>query len=556
VAGAVKAIHGYWSRVLVLGLACSFSALQGAPIRKKLIETGWDMPDTQRLRANLAQMEQRPFDGVVVEAVGHVDEKKRCPLSPSFVNAPWQREWFRPCLEDLRACQFRRFTDNFVLTGANPGNVDWFDDTGWRNIVEHWRIAAWLAKQGGLKGILFDPEPYTEPFSQFKYSAQSQHDRHTFDEYCAKTRERGRAVMSALTEEYPDLVLFCYFGHSVNARAATQTDPRTALAQDGYGLLPAFLDGWLDAAPPTATIVDGCEGAYLYNSVAQYLEAAVQIKGPCQNLVASENRARYRAQVQVGFGIYLDAYWNPPTSPWHIDGKGGSGADRLRENVMTALRVADEYVWVYGEKFRWWPTPNGSVKAQSWADALAGSEAALGFARDPAGYARDQMGRLRTDGKLIDLVKNGDFTVGGEAGPARWSSWQQDKSTGSFRWDRETGAASRGAARASQVADGCFIQAVAVKPSEHHAVQAVRRLQGQGEAWIRIRWQTAEGKWMLEGQDQMIHCAGPRDQWSELFGVVTVPEGVGKLVILLGARDQRSPEDMAWYDDVHLYRLE
>ena len=34
-------------------------------IRKKLIATGWDHADSQRLLANLAEMEKRPFDGVV-----------------------------------------------------------------------------------------------------------------------------------------------------------------------------------------------------------------------------------------------------------------------------------------------------------------------------------------------------------------------------------------------------------------------------------------------------------------------------------------------------------
>lgn len=149
------------------GLFVASLATAGEPVRKKLIETGWDMPDTRRLRDSLAQMEQQPFDGVVLEAIGQTGEKKHCPMLLAFVNEKWQRDWFSDCVADLRACKFARFTDNFVLVGANPGNVDWFDDAGWANIVEHWRIAAWLAKQGGLKGILFDPEPYDPPHAPF-----------------------------------------------------------------------------------------------------------------------------------------------------------------------------------------------------------------------------------------------------------------------------------------------------------------------------------------------------------------------------------------------------
>jgi len=40
-----------------------------------------------------------------------------------------------------------------------------------------------------------------------------------------------------------------------------------------------------------------------------------------------------------------------------------------------------------------------------------------------------------------------------------------------------------------------------------------------------------------------------------LFGVVEVPEGVGRLSILLGVGGQSAAEDVAWFDDVELYRL-
>jgi hypothetical protein len=41
-----------------------------------------------------------------------------------------------------------------------------------------------------------------------------------------------------------------------------------------------------------------------------------------------------------------------------------------------------------------------------------------------------------------------------------------------------------------------------------------------------------------------------------MFGVVRVPEGAGNLVILLLARDQASPDDVAWFDDVRVYALD
>lgn len=539
---------------------------------KKLIATGWDKVNSQRLLKNLSLMERRPFDGVVIVVEGRIDQKRRCPMRRTFIDEQWRREWFQPCIRNLRACKFKRFTDNFMQVGANPGNVDWFDDAGWRRIVEHWRIAAWAARQSGFRGLLFDPEPYTRPHAQFKYFAQPQRDKHSFAEYAGQARLRGRQVMEAVAAEYPDITLFCYFMNIAGSRAVGQKDPARVLSAEVYGLYPAFIDGWLDAAGPKVTFVDGCEWSYRYNSVVEYLEAAVLIKGGCQELVSPANRAKYRAQVQVSFGMYLDAYWNPKDSKWgawYVDGKGRPRVERLRENVATALRVADEYVWVYGEKFRWWPTPNGRVRAESWPEALPGCERALAYARDPVGFARERIAAGRASGKLANLSRNGDFSSAkappGEAPaadwragrpPAGWHAWQEAASKGTFTWDREAGAAGKGSARAANVANGCFLQKVRAAPGERYAVRAVRRLRGAGGAWIRVRWQTDKDAWTAVGHDKLITCGGAANEWRELFGVVEVPAGAARLVVLLGVGGQKAPEDAAWFDDVEVYKLE
>lgn len=540
---------------------------------KKLVATGWDHPDAQRFRQHLAQMERWPFDGAVLELVGQRDDGKPCPMRALFHAEPWKPQWFASAVEQLRACRPERLKDNFILVGANPGNVDWFDDAGWQAIVEHWRIAAWVAKQAGCRGLLFDPEPYTPPYAQFQYSQQAESAKHSFDQYWAKARQRGRQVMEVLAAEYPEMTLFCYFLLSVHMHAAAHGDPRPALAGSGYGLLPAFLDGWLDAAPASMTFVDGCESAYRYNSRSEFLEAAVAIRGRCQELISPENRAKYRAQVQVGFGIYLDAYWNPPSSPWYIDGLGGSRVDRLRANVRDALEIADEYVWIYGEKFRWWPTPHSRVQAQTWPEALPGCDAALAFARDPICFARRELSRLQSAGQIANLLQNGDFgaeklTLEGRQvvwkegrPPVGWSAWQAEESKGVMVWDRqtETGkgeSGSAGSAKLAGVANGCLLQAIPVQPGQRYAVQARCRRTGQGQVHLRIRWQTPESRWTQESHDVLAYPEDrPGAAWTELFTVVEVPEGVGKLLVLLSAQGQKSVEDAAWFDDVVVVRL-
>jgi hypothetical protein len=374
--------------------------------------------------------------------------------------------------------------------------------------------------------------------------------------------------MQAVVTEYPHVTLFCYFMNSVSAAAAGRADPRQALATQGYGLYPAMIDGWLDAAPPGVVLVDGCESAYLFNSRQQFLEAAVQMKLACQELVSPENRAKYRAQVQASYGIYLDAYCTPKGSMWYIDGRGGPRVARLRINTADALRAADEYVWIYGEQFRWWPTSNGSVKPKTWPEALPGCDGALRYAHDPLDFARSELAKLKQSGRLVNLTRNGDFSLATAKSmdgsvekwhegrtPAGWTAWQKDGPQGTFTWDRSAGAAGAGAAKANRVAGGCLIQSYKAVAGERYAIRAAYKVHGNGNAWLRVRWQTPEGQWTAETQDQLIYGGTAADRWQQLFGVVEVPERAGRLLILLSVEDQSAADDVAWFDDVELYKL-
>jgi len=94
-----------------------------------------------------------------------------------------------------------------------------------------------------------------------------------------------------------------------------------------------------------------------------------------------------------------------------------------------------------------------------------------------------------------------------------------------------------------------LVDLVALRPG------ALAKRQYHQSASIRVHWQTPESAWTLESQDQLIFSEGAPDEWGEMFGVVQVPEGVGRLVILLGVRGQTGEKDVVWYDDVRLSKL-
>jgi len=551
-------------------------AQQGSVIQKKFIEAGWDKPDTARLRANLSQMEKTPFDGVIIGVTGKDDAGKTVQARSAFSDVPWKKAWFQSSIDDLNAIHSKKLTDNLIQVGANPGNVDWFDDAGWKQIVNHFRIVAEIAKEGHLKGILFDPEAYTKPYRQFDYSTQAQHDKHTFEQYQAKARQRGKEVIAAVASVDRNLLFYTFFMNSVNATAIKTPDPQMALQTYSYNLYPAFINGWLDAAPPSMIFVDGCEGqGYHGNSQLDFLQTANLIRNTALDLVAPENRQKYLAQVQVSFGLYLDAYVNPPTSPWYIDPKGVSPTQRLQINAGFATESANEYVWVYGEKYRWWPTPNGSVNPESWEDKLPGITNALLAVSHPDIMAEQIISSLEKKGKLENLMLNGDFVSGKTnataanntpadwktvGAPANWSTWQIQESHGTFSQDNSVSHSNdkSGAARLAGVENGCIIQSIAVKPGESYVVQAWNRQLGQGNCWMRVRWQTADNKWTDEASDVLLFARKNADQqeWQRIQGVATVPADAGKMVILLSAANQPTAQDVAWYDDVHVYKIQ
>src|SRR5690606_13592935 len=95
------------------------------------------------------------------------------------------------------------------------------------------------------------------------------------------------------------------------------------------------------------------------------------------------------------------------------DPQGETPTERLHQNVSYAADVADEYVWIYGERYRWWPTENKSVKPENWNDAMPGSNEALRSAVNPHSQwlATQRIATLQQKGALVNLVKNGDFAA-------------------------------------------------------------------------------------------------------------------------------------------------
>jgi len=341
-----------FAALLLLGISCVVAVQsvfgqqpkEAKPaVRKKVIEWGWDEPDTKFMRENIAKMEEAPFDGVVFHA-----------MSGSGVNLSWEvwgnRKFeiaeFKQAIEDLRGTKFQRFTDRFLRVNITPAHIDWFDDAAWANVANNFGVAAHVAKKGRCKGFMFDTEQY-EGVTEFDYREQKDKAKRSFADYQAKVRQRGREWMKAVNAQNPSPVILLAFGYDICLWNAARPKDRSTAA---YGLLPDFLDGMIEVATKETVIVDAWEFSYPYKERKQFDAAYETITKTAADYSAVPEK--YREKMKAGFGIWIDH----KRKGWDLAdfSKNHFSPAEFESSVRSALEVSDEYVWIYSERPKWW----------------------------------------------------------------------------------------------------------------------------------------------------------------------------------------------------------
>jgi len=336
--------------VLCTGVLGADTARGVRSLKKKLIQYGWGIPKPDFIRENVRGMEKLPFDGLIFQLQGG-----RNILQPT----QWDEAKFTEDYENCKAIQWDKFTDNFVIMLA-ASDQDWFNDAHWEAIEHNVRLVAKGARLARCVGVCFDAEPYgTNPWS---YTQAAHKDTKSFAEYEAKVRQRGAQYIRAVESELPGAKILTFFQLSYFSQVLVPMDPAERARKISllhYGLLPAFLNGMLDAASPKVRIIDGNERAYYYTKSEQYFRNYQAVTQRGLLLVDPKNRAKYREQMQVGNALYVDQYFGLRTRK--VLGHYLSPEERpkwFEHNVYWALYTADEYVWCYCERMHWFKKQN------------------------------------------------------------------------------------------------------------------------------------------------------------------------------------------------------
>jgi len=346
---------------VALAGATMIAPARGASGGKKLIESGYDEPDTRFIRAHIAEMEQSPFDGLLFHVVSDHGDSLTWHI---WSHKRFERSDFDGAVNDLDSTRFRKFTEMFLRVNSSPGDVSWFDDEGWATVAHNFGVAARIARDGRCRGLVFDAEQYFTPL--FDYPRIQKLWPGSFEQYSAAVKQRGREWIRAINAEFPGVTLVMTVGY-----APTQPHGLEKRSSIHYGLLADFLDGVIEAMSPETRVVDGWEASFAYREKNQFKTAYDTMRKKAVGWTASPDR--YKRQVRAGFGIWLDN--ESDTRGWDAQdhGKNYRTPSDFERTVSDALATTDGYVWIYSQKARWWSGPR---VPKAYVDALARAKAA------------------------------------------------------------------------------------------------------------------------------------------------------------------------------------
>jgi hypothetical protein len=329
----------------LLVVACGLSSASSPS--KKLLEFGWDKPLPASITT--AQLESSVFAGVVFQPkVGEV----------VYTASRFENRLFDEDIAALQKIKSNKLADSFYLVNVNAKTWDWFDDIAWAAAEQNLYNMARVAKQGGLRGIMYDPEVYA--FDLWSYASQPQKTQHSFALFETQLRKRGAQTMRAFERAYPGITILTLYGFGFFEipENATHQSAHASLEQDGsLGLFAAYLEGMLEAASEQVVLIDGYEQSYYHLSREDFEYGRKQALESAQIWVAPNLRAKFQKQVRFANALYLDGLMNLHDSARFFGYYIGNQAERLSvvgHNLYHGLQTSDEFVWVYSEKTNWW----------------------------------------------------------------------------------------------------------------------------------------------------------------------------------------------------------
>ena len=541
---------------MLAAITCAAMLAQAdVAVGKKVIGVGWchnpATPDDFIAHADL--YDKTGIDGVLVWLRGRNSEGKPVGMR-NILYENWSCEMFASMVPKLKAMTAHRaFRENFLITMRSPRtHLDWRDDAVWARLAENMRVAACIARDGGCRGLHMDLEDYGKARQFFRQPGEM-----PYEDLCRLVRRRGAETFRGVFREYPEARILSFWFLSWLSTWYYGQDLR-CLAHDRGDLWPSFVNGILDVLPPTARLIDGNEHAYRYSSDHNdFAASAFRTRSQLAALVEPENRERYERQMQIGFGLYLDMYVNPTNSSWYFPPTEGSRLETFRRNLVQALEVADEYVWLWSAKHQYAKWRDGfrvasGTKPETWDDVLPGFNDVIASEKDRDGFGRRRMSELLASGSLVNLVENGKCAAADGALPKPYGCWQPGKPEnhrGRFGSDPAFGDGDSTSLCAEGVPEGCFT--LKVKDIRPGALYLVKCSACGERTSVKVFWRDAKHK--DTGRSEYLPFREKAGVWRRGVAVVRAPMTAKDMHLGLGVALAQG--EKAWFDSIAVVPL-
>ena len=546
---------------MTLAIAVAVSAIVSAAgdvQRKKVIAHGWDLlsASTEDVYRNRAKFAETGYDGIAMPLYARDPTGRQRSGHWIVNNSSFRDADFTKSIRMVRECvRCKGLSCSFGFMSWSPEKrKSWSDDAAWDVMASFMGVYARAARQAGLKGLVIDHE---------NYSAENQFVLRPADgDYAAtaaKARARGRQVFSAIFKEFPDATILSFWFFSSSFAMNQSPDP--AGAEEAFGdLWGPFLNGMLDVMPPTIRLVDGNEShGYRARERRDFASAHWECMRPVLSRIAPENREKYLMAISVGFGLFLDgATPFMKGSSWDAGELGGSRAAKFFDKIVEAVRVADDFVWIYGERGQlidWDRTFGWNTKRLKgyplWEDALPGLECACRAAvGDMEGYAEAVK---RAGGSLTNVMENsGCCSVDANVIPKPYRTYTTltNPPSALFTFDANDGAQAPGCLRLLDSRGAFTVRTWNLVPGE--IVYVALSMKGLG-ASATVAWQKNKNWNPKLGRTYLTAKAGTKpDEWARRGVFLVVPEDADGLgVTMVGKIPDCGPLK---FDDVCVFR--
>jgi hypothetical protein len=352
-----------------------------------------------KILENLEHINALPFDGFTINLPASWSAN-----SPGTVLTEAAiREWLVPL------AGFNRGKDNWLLIeNDNPGDV--FDDAVWAQVTANWRLLAKVAEETGFKGILFDNEEYQGMWDNFPEEYPNPVPGKTMEDYRDQAAIRGREIMEAIAEVFPDAKVAVAHGPYVSVPQGIPgfpAFPNQSGDWDQQELSGAFFTGLLEGLGAQMRLVDGGE-LYALRSAADFAASFEYrnniLPGVIPWEVDADALANWADRVDQGHMVYTDEY---------PEGYVNTPQNIVR-TLLNAFDHSESAVFLFMESGTGWLTkgnaPKDWIAALSRATELA-DHTRIGSTADERFLAGSSANRL--------IAGSGDDTLVGRSG-ADW----------------------------------------------------------------------------------------------------------------------------------------